>query len=167
MDRPSTRDRKRPQSARARLTPAPPPGPAPQFTSLKSEKIAKEAKERVKSAKAIKNKHTSSAGVFSERPPSRSAPSGFKRFTSMYSKDFDGTFVPPAEIRPTSPTRRNNPHPAKVERVRKRETLRAEEWMEIRGVGLIKNILVFTLSSNSWFGGCRPGKLELFPTRKG
>lgn len=117
MDRPSTRDRKRPQSARARLTPAPPPGPAPsqQFASLKSEKIAKETKERVKSAKAIKNKHTSSAGVFVSdmRPPSRSAPSSFKRFTSMYSKDFDGTFVPPAEIRPTSPTRRNNPHPAK------------------------------------------------------
>ncbi len=88
----------------ARLTP-----PGPKF---EEENIAKQAKERVKSAKANKSKHTSSAGVF-VRPPSR-AKGAPPRFKTMYSQDFDGTFVPPAEPRPTSPTRRNNPHPTKV-----------------------------------------------------
>lgn len=98
MERPSTREKRpRSHSAKARLAPVVPPS---------GNEVSK---ERVKSAKAIKSQHTSTAAVLA-RPPSRS----FKRFTSMYSNDFDGTFVPPAEIRPTSPTRRNNPHPGKV-----------------------------------------------------
>lgn len=108
--RPSTRDGKRPRShsAKARIT-------HPPVSIISKEMIAKEANEIAKSAKAIKSKHTSSAGMFVPRPPSRSAPGGSgRRFTSMYSQDFEGSFVPPAEIRPTSATRRNNPHPTKV-----------------------------------------------------
>ena len=104
LKRPSTRERS--HSAKARLTP-PYATPEPN----QNEMILKEAKERAKSAKAIKSKHKSSSGMFVQ--PSKHA-GNKSRFTSMYSQDFDGTFVPPAEIRPTSPTRRNNPHPAKV-----------------------------------------------------
>lgn len=107
LERPRTREKRpRSHSAKARLTPAPPPRPP--HGSHKNGGIVE---ERIKSAKAIRDQHTSSAAVLA-CPPSKSA--GLKRFTSMYSKDFDGTFVPPAEIRPTSPTRRNNPHPGKV-----------------------------------------------------
>lgn len=111
VKRPSTREGRKPRShsAKARITPVPPP-----ISMDHSEQITKEL-EAAKSAKAIKNKHTSSAAMFVVRPPSRSAPQvGKARFTSMYSNDFEGSFVPPAEIRPTSPTRRNNPHPTKV-----------------------------------------------------
>lgn len=103
--RPPTRDR-RVKSAKARLTP-----PVPEISEMK-EMMAKLSKERVNSARAIKNKHTSSGGVFAGKLPA--AAGGKARFTSMYSQDFDGTYVPPSEIRPTSPTRRNNPHPSKV-----------------------------------------------------
>ena len=112
--RPSTRDRPRPRSHSAKARVTPPSGPP---VVVSKEQIAKEARERAKSAKAIKSKHTSSSGMFLPRPPSRSAPAAGKaRFRTMYSQDFDrdGTFVPPAEIRPTSATRRNNPHPTKV-----------------------------------------------------
>ena len=97
------------RSAKARLTPE-----KDKYESFRQqqrqESLRKEARERATSAKAIRDKHHGSAKLF-PRPPSRSSRD---RFTSSYSKDFDGTFLPPAELRPTSPTRRNNPHPAKV-----------------------------------------------------
>lgn len=92
---------KRPRSHSAKSRPPP---------QMMSSQVAKETKERIMSAKAIKNKHTSSAGLFVPPPPASIG----RRFTSMYAQDFDGTFVPPADLRPTSPTRRNNPHPTKV-----------------------------------------------------
>ncbi len=101
MKRPSTRER-RAGSAKARLTPD---------TSLlaaeRQQYIVKEARERAKSAKNIKDKHKASAKMFT-------GGSVKSRFATMYATDYDGTFVAPAEPRPTSPTRRNNPHPGKV-----------------------------------------------------
>ena len=146
---PGRGEKKRPRSksAKARLTPVPPPGGPPH----KSGEILE---ERVRSAKAIKSKHTSSSGVLA-RPPSRSAGST-KRFTTMYSKDFDGTFVPAAEIRPTSPTRRNNPHPGKVDL--------PMEGCE--GGGAHYSLGCLFSSSNSWYGGCQLGKLELSLTKR-
>ena len=100
VKRPSTRER-RAGSAKARLT------PDPGLAAAEREYVVKEARERAKSAKNIKDKHKASVKMFP-------GPSSKGRFTSMYSSDFEGSFVPPAEPRPTSPTRRNNPHPAKV-----------------------------------------------------
>ena len=101
------------KSATARIT-----FPGPEKSSFDKKGVAKEARERANSAKAIREKHLASAKIF-PRPPSRGSKG---RFTTLYSSDFDGSFVPPAELRPTSPTRRNNPHPGKVR----------------KGVGLIK-----------------------------
>lgn len=102
--RPGTRERPRSRSARARLTP---PGPESTGLAFDREAVIREAKERAKSAKLIRGKHTASTKVF----PGQASK---ERFTSMYSTDFDGAFSSPSELRPTSPTRRNNPHPAKV-----------------------------------------------------
>lgn len=101
--RPSTRER-RAHSAKARLTPE-----QPYAAALEQEKmkILREAKERAKSAKLIKDKHKTSAKMFV-------GSSSKGRFSTMYSTDYEGTFIPPPEPRPTSPTRRNNPHPGKV-----------------------------------------------------
>ncbi|CAI8058457.1 hypothetical protein GBAR_LOCUS31792 [Geodia barretti] len=90
---------RRVRSAKARLTPTQPP----------SGLLTKEALERQASAKANRDKHNGSEKVF-PRPGSRSSK---ERFSTMYSKDFDGTYAPAAELRPTSPTRRHNPHPGK------------------------------------------------------
>lgn len=107
--RPGTRERPRSRSAKARLTP---PGPETVSLFTDREAVVKEARERAKSAKVIRGKHTGSSKIFPARPSSRASKD---RFTSMYSTDFDGSFTQPPELRPTSPTRRNNPHPAKVE----------------------------------------------------
>ena len=101
--RPASRD-KRTRSAKARLTP---PGPDRAYDQ---QHVLKAARERVKSAKAIREKHEGSTKIF-PRPPLRPSK---ERFTSIYSKDFEGTYIPPADLRPSSPTRRNNPHPGKV-----------------------------------------------------
>ena len=90
---------RRVKSAKARLTPT------------KSEAHSNPAREAQASARATRDKHNASGKVF-PRPNSRSGAK--ERFSTMYSKDFDGTFAPPAELRPTSPTRRHNPHPGKV-----------------------------------------------------
>lgn len=105
-ERPASRTR-RVNSAKARLTP---PGPEASFST---EEVRRQAKERAKSAKANRDKHTGSAKVFPQGPK-RAEKTARERFTSMYSKDYEGAFAPPANLRPTSPTRRNNPHPGKV-----------------------------------------------------
>ncbi len=107
--RPGTRERPRSRSAKARMTP---PGPETVNLFADREAVVKEARERAKSAKVIRGKHTASSKVFPARSSSRANTKD--RFTSMYSTDFDGSFTLPPELRPTSPTRRNNPHPAKV-----------------------------------------------------
>ena len=66
--------------------------------------------KRVSSARLNREKNTSSKKVF-PRPGSAEKK---ERYTSMYNKDFDGTYMPPTDPRPTSPTRRNNPHPSQV-----------------------------------------------------
>lgn len=71
---------------------------------------AKERKKRVKSAKLNREKQNSSTKVF-PRPQSAEKK---ERYTSIYNKDFEGSYIPPTEPRPTSPTRRNNPHPSQV-----------------------------------------------------
>ena len=108
--RPSTRER-RIKSAKARLTPPHPPTDPRDMDKL----LKKMTKERVNSATANKTKHTSSAGVFQTKPAKDyTAEDRKKRFATMYSLDFDGSYVPPPDLRPTSPTRRNNPHPSQV-----------------------------------------------------
>ena len=102
--RPASKAR-RVRSAKARLTP-----PGPEKADFDKTQVVKEAQERAKSARAIRQKHLASAKIF-PRPPSRNSK---ERFTTLYHSDFEGSFVPPAELRPTSPTRRNNPHPGKV-----------------------------------------------------
>ena len=37
-----------------------------------------------------------------------------ERYLSQYNRDFEGAYISPSEPRPTSPTRRNNPHPSQV-----------------------------------------------------
>lgn len=101
-------DRPRSRSARARLSSA---GHGRVGPSFDRDALVMEAKERATSAKMIRGKHTNSTKVF---PGQQNVKSGKERFTSMYSTDFDGSFAAPPELRPTSPTRRNNPHPAKV-----------------------------------------------------
>ena len=107
---PNTQERPRSRSAKARLTPSRSES-ATNKGGVIREDVLKEARERAKSAKLIRGKHTASTQVF---PAHRSVKSNKERFTSMYSTDYDGTYVSPPELRPTSPTRRNNPHPAKV-----------------------------------------------------
>ena len=92
---------RRVKSAKARLTPTQSASEAKSSTASRPEMV---------SAKAIREKHAGSGKVF-PRPGSRASK---ERFSSQYSKDFDGTFAPAAELRPTSPTRRHNPHPGKV-----------------------------------------------------
>lgn len=108
--RPPTRER-RVKSAIARLTP-------PSSDARDMDKLLKKmTQERVNSAKANKTKHTSSTGVFAAKPAKNDSEEDRKRrFATMYSLDYDGTYVPPPDLRPTSPTRRNNPHPSKVKK---------------------------------------------------
>ena len=145
--RPGTRERPRSRSAKARLTP---PGPETISLLADREAVVKEARERAKSAKIIRGKHTGSSKVFPARPSSRASKD---RFTSMYSTDFDGSFTQPPELRPTSPTRRNNPHPAKVECA----------WYGGGGGAHLSTLLA---CSNLWCGGFPRGKLAGFPMRK-
>jgi hypothetical protein len=67
------------------------------------------AKERVHSALVNKERNDSSKKVFPPPLPKENK----DRYISMYNKDFEGSYMPPLEPRPTSPTRRNNPHPTK------------------------------------------------------
>ena len=96
---------RRVKSAKARLTPT-----QSTDTKLSPSKDQVALQETLKSARAIREKHIGSAKVF-PRPSSKASK---ERFSTMYSKDFEGAFAPPAELRPTSPTRRHNPHPGKV-----------------------------------------------------
>lgn len=126
---------RRVKSARARLT------PTQQLDKSPTINAAKEAQERVLSAKAIRDKHNGSTKVF-PRPSSRASK---ERFSTVYSKDFEGSFAPAAELRPTSPTRRHNPHPGKVSKPLCRFSAPP----------------TFSVSpSNSWYGDCLTGKLE-------
>ncbi len=70
----------------------------------------KERQKRVSSATVNRDKNNASKKVF-PRPGSADKK---ERYTSIYNKDFEGSFLPPTEPRPTSPTRRNNPHPSQV-----------------------------------------------------
>ena len=64
---------------------------------------------RGNSALLNRDKQVSSKKVF-PRPSSADR----ERFRTQYARDYEGSFVFPTSARPTSPTRRNNPHPTKV-----------------------------------------------------
>ena len=103
--------RRRVKSAVARLSPL----PENQSDHLQDELkvIQKEFKQRTTSAQNIRKKHTSSRKVIS----GGKGPEKQDRFKTMYSADFRGKYVTPPECRPTSPTRRHNPHPSRVSNV--------------------------------------------------
>ena len=102
--------RRRVKSAVAKLAPL----PEDQSHSLQLQNeqkvIQKEFKQRTTSAQNIRKQHTSSKKVISEV----TGPQKQDRFKTMYSDDFRGKYVTPPECRPTSPTRRHNPHPSRV-----------------------------------------------------
>ena len=100
--------RRRIKSAVARLSPVSEDRPAQMQDEQKV--IQKEFKQRTTSAQNIRKQHTSSRKVISDtRGPEKK-----DRFKTMYSADFRGKYVTPPECRPTSPTRRHNPHPSRV-----------------------------------------------------
>lgn len=106
--------RRRVKSAVARLSPL----PEKQSDHLEDETkvIQKEFKQRTTSAQNIRKQHTSSKKVIS----GGAGPERQDRFKTMYSADFRGKYVTPPECRPTSPTRRHNPHPSRVSTVQPR-----------------------------------------------
>lgn len=94
----------RTKSATARLqTP-------PELLKKFQEQVVKERRKRVSSARQNREKQESSKKVF----PKTVTGDQRDRYRTVYTNDFEGTYLPPTEGRPTSPTRRNNPHPAKV-----------------------------------------------------
>ena len=136
--RPQSRDG-RTKSAIARLK-------TPPEHHLKHGGVAKddhERKQRVKSARLNRDKHVSSKKVF-PRPSSADK----ERYRTQYARDFEGfRYTLPISARPTSPTRRNNPHPTKV-----------------HGVKLFAGLMQMVHSalsscSNSWCGECLPARL--------
>ena len=148
------------KSAKARLTPTHPP--EGRSSPVNRKEVSKDAQERVLSAKAIRDKHHGSTKVF-PRPASRASK---ERFSSVYSKDFEGSFAPAAELRPTSPTRRHNPHPGKV---RKSEHIQyARRYVCRQPLPPFRERAPYpysicplhSLRSNLWYGDCLTGKLE-------
>lgn len=103
--RPLSRDG-RTKSATARLK-TPLEGQSKHRGAAKNERGQK---QRVKSARLNRDKHESSKKVF-PRPSSADK----ERYRTQYARDFEGArHITPISARPTSPTRRNNPHPTKV-----------------------------------------------------
>ena len=100
--------RRRVKSAVARLSPLPEDQRSQMQDELKV--IQKEFKQRTTSAQNIRKQHTTSKKVIS----GGTGPEKQDRFKTMYSADFRGKYVTPPECRPTSPTRRHNPHPSRV-----------------------------------------------------
>lgn len=100
--------RRRVKSAVAKLSPLPEDQPDQMQDELKV--IQKEFKQRTTSAQNIRKQHTSSRKVITGAP----GPEKQDRFKTMYSAEFRGKYVTPPECRPTSPTRRHNPHPSRV-----------------------------------------------------
>ena len=100
--------RRRVKSAVARLSPLPEDQRSQVQDELKV--IQKEFKQRTTSAQNIRKQHTTSRKVISGGTGAEKQ----DRFKTMYSADFRGKYVTPPECRPTSPTRRHNPHPSRV-----------------------------------------------------
>lgn len=106
----------RPKSAAARLTPPVPLTIDYALTEPPKPKHGqgdKDVKKRVHSARGNKMKNEDSKKVF----PRSIKDTGLavkERYRSQYNKDFEGSYISPVEPRPTSPTRRNNPHPSQV-----------------------------------------------------
>ena len=146
---------RRVKSAKARLTPTQPP--EAKSSAVGKQQVSKEVQERVPSAKAIRDKQNASAKVF-PRPESRASK---ERFASQYSKDFEGSYAPAAELRPTSPTRRHNPHPGKVRSAFIRE-LSSSLRKYVRAVQACYEPLPLfvSLRSNSWCGDYLTEKSE-------
>ena len=103
--KPGTRPRI--SSAKARLS------TPPEQTVMDEDRVKKEYKQRVQSAQQIRDAHTRAKkpAVFQKKVKKGEKT---ERFSTSYSKDYRGSVVPPPVARPTSPTRRNNPHPTHV-----------------------------------------------------
>eukprot|EP00731_Ephydatia_muelleri_P016259 Em0009g683a len=109
--KPSNQPAGRPPSQEGRVKSAHigPVPPSPTQARFDRQEVVHEARLRASSAKAIRDKHITSKKVFPRQPLKDPK----EHYTTMYAQNFDGKFVPPPEPRPTSPTRRNNPHPSK------------------------------------------------------
>ena len=136
-----SRPHSRIKSATARLTP-----PGLQKPLQIQQAGVKERQKRVSSAKLNREKQNSSKKVF----PRPSSAEKKERYKTVYNKDFEGMYQPPTEPRPTSPTRRNNPHPSQVCILACRCGL---EW-----INLLVQLLCNYDYSNLWYGECPPGK---------
>lgn len=139
--RPGSRSR-RIKSATARMITPPDPSHLikPTFPGGPS---VKEKDKRVDSAKLNREKNESSKKVF---PPPSSNEKNKERYRSIYNKDFEGTYMTPLEPRPTSPTRRNNPHPSHVST----DTACITQYESL-----------LPSYSNSWYGGYPQERLVL------
>lgn len=83
--------------------------PDPNYLIIKPSPKQESVKEkRIDSAKLNREKNESSKKVF----PQPTSDKTKERYRSIYNKDFEGSYTTPLEPRPTSPTRRNNPHPS-------------------------------------------------------
>ena len=108
--RPASAGRPPSQDGRLKMAHTEPVLPSPTQLKFDRQEVVHEARLRASSAKAIRDKHITSKKVF----PRHHLKDPKEHYTTMYANDFDGKYVPPPEPRPTSPTRRNNPHPSKV-----------------------------------------------------
>ena len=103
--KPGTRPRV--SSAKARLS------TPPEQTPWDDGQVMQEYQQRVKSAALIRDAHTRT-GKSMFKPPSEKKAEKQERYSTSYSNHYTGTAVRPPSARPSSPTRRNNPHPTQV-----------------------------------------------------
>lgn len=96
-------------SAKARLS------TPPEQTPWDDGQVKEEYQQRVKSAALIRDAHTRT-GKSMFKPQKEKKTEKQERYSTSYSNHFTGTAVRPPSARPSSPTRRNNPHPTQVRR---------------------------------------------------
>lgn len=103
--KPGTRPRV--SSAKARLS------TPPEQTPWHDGQVKEEYQQRVKSAALIRDAHTRT-GKSMFKPPKEMKTEKRERYSTSYGNHFTGTSARPPSARPSSPTRRNNPHPTQV-----------------------------------------------------
>ena len=99
--------RPRAHSAKGRLS------TPPEQTTRNETQVKREFDQRLKSAAQIRDAHTRAGKtmVFAKKEKRKDK---VERFSTSYCKEFTGEVVLPPAARPSSPTRRNNPHPNHV-----------------------------------------------------
>ena len=123
--------------------------PDPNYLIIKPSPKQESVKEkRIDSAKLNREKNESSKKVF----PQPTSDKTKERYRSIYNKDFEGSYTTPLEPRPTSPTRRNNPHPSQV--------LCIHIICIMHACMHVYMLLVLNMYySNLWYGGCQQERL--------